>query len=442
MTHHAIRTVQIQALTAGDDHGGGAQHARMLARGLRECGVRATLLCTGWEGGGHGDYDEVVAVRPRAWPLLWRLWPLDTLPLWARVIRRSAAAADAVISLSPILAVATRRAWPRRRRLYAPTVLDRLEHPRPRAALYQRVETWAFRGAARVLLPTPAVRTTVELLYGPLRTPVAVCPLGVNAAHALDVRRTRAELGIPPDAKLLLTVGHVNENKGQRHIAAALARCAAPDWWWVLVGHGPDEQRVRQTLRGAPIAARTRYVRADRQVADWYAAADVLVAASRQETFGLAIAEALYAGRPVVLPRDEPGRILSPLAEAVEQFGLGATFRRDDQASLETILCRLLSNAELRQTMGQRAATFARENFSPRRYAQCALHLLQGNPHVAHERGEAQSPTLAGRGARWWHGRGWGRPGVRPDGGGNPRVPTGPAWRPEPRSRVIFRIFG
>jgi len=344
------------------------------------------LLCTGTcDINDHADYDEIIACQPRSWPLLWRIQPFGSLPFWYRTVRRAAARVDAVIALSAPPAVATRWALPKTPLLYAPAMLAKLEFSQRRRSAYAWFERRAFRCADGVLVRTPAVREVIEVLYGSLRSPIGICLPGVDDNHASAATRTRAELGIPPDAKLLLTVGLVNENKGQRYIARALAHCVQANWWWAVVGRADDVLAVRRELRGADIRSRTLFVGADEHVRDWYAAADLYVGASRSETFGQAIAESFRAGLPVVIPQNALGTTLSPLAEVVERYRLGYTFKRGDTASLISALRTALSDEDELHAAGRRAAAFARANFTWTRYVECALRLFESSSDVIYE---------------------------------------------------------
>ena len=410
----AARTIQIQMMSPHDAVGGGALHARGIAQGLRRAGVRATLLCIGDDGRpADPDYDEIIACRPRSWPLLWRWPPLGSLPYWYRATARSTAQVDAVIALSPAMAVAA--SWVRHRApvLYCPAVLDKVERPNTPRSPLKWLERQAFRRSDAILFTADAVRRAVEALYCPLRSPWDICPLGIDREHALKATRTRAQLGVPNDARLVVTVGLVNENKGQRYIARALAVCAEPNWFWAIVGDGPDDPAIREALRGSSIEKRTLFVGKDPNPADWLAAADLLVASSRHETFGLAIGEALQAGLPVVIPADRLGNALSPLAESVERHELGFTFERCDAGSLAGALRAALANRGALLKMGTRAATFARDHFSWERYAKKALSLIERSAQnqatipsrdrqgaVASETGrDTQQPLPHGRGS-------------------------------------------
>jgi glycosyltransferase involved in cell wall biosynthesis len=351
------------------------------------------LLCTGGgdqpiESGSHRI--RPILCTPRSLPVLWRLNPLGSFPYWTRTIREHAAEADAVISLSPVMAVATRRALPHTPVLYCPTVLDRAEHPHARASVLQWFEKLAMRRAHALLFPAKATRDAAASLYGPLRRPSCVRPLGIDRDDIAAAGRSRRDLGIPADARLLLTIGLVNQNKGQLQIAEALRLLSRRDWIWAVIGDGPGIEAVRTVIREAGLDAQVRFVGSDAPIGDWLAAAAALIACSRIETFGLAIAEALSCGVPVVLPRSRSdgnparttGWALSPLADAVRDNGLGLTFERGDAASLAGAVSALLHDATERRAMSARSAAYADSQFRWDRYAAAAIELLARHTDV------------------------------------------------------------
>ena len=106
----------------------------------------------------------------------------------------------------------------------------------------------------------------------------------------------RERLGLATDA---LVVGYVGRWGFQKNpLAAALAASSHPGAVALYVGPTPDDPAlVDQAQRLAPC----RFVPPEQaeNIGDLYAAMDVCVFASRSEGFGLAIAEAWYAGVPV-----------------------------------------------------------------------------------------------------------------------------------------------
>ena len=77
------------------------------------------------------------------------------------------------------------------------------------------------------------------------------------------------------------------------------------------------------------------------------------------ETFGLAAAEALAAGRPVVVPED------TALAELAHDGRSGLCFRRGDAASLASACGQLLGDAERTAALGLEARIAWEERLAP-----------------------------------------------------------------------------
>jgi glycosyltransferase involved in cell wall biosynthesis len=138
---------------------------------------------------------------------------------------------------------------------------------------------------------------------------ISVIGNGVDVDHfcsASEERRraARAALGIPAEAgPVLLTVGALREEKEPQLMLSAVAameRKLGRDARGIFCGDGPLLNALRRRARELGIADRIHFAGAVDDVRPYYAAADVLVHPSRQESFGLAVAEALASGVPVV----------------------------------------------------------------------------------------------------------------------------------------------
>lgn len=120
---------------------------------------------------------------------------------------------------------------------------------------------------------------------------------GVDADLFNPSRRpgSRAKLTDDPTVAVALYVGRLGPEKGLERLAA-LAN--APGIHLVVVGKGPEEERLRDMMRGPSVTFAGPLL--GEELADAYAGADVFVFPSTTETLGLVILEAMAAGLPVV----------------------------------------------------------------------------------------------------------------------------------------------
>jgi glycosyltransferase involved in cell wall biosynthesis len=168
-----------------------------------------------------------------------------------------------------------------------------------------------------------------------------------------DARRGREHLGVPNGVPLLLSASRLAVEKRVLDLIDLLRASERNDSILVFAGSGPLEPDLRGAARAAGLEARVLFagqLGLD-ALGDAFAAADLVVSASRSETQGLALCEAAAAGRVVVAP-DRGG-----YAEAL-QHDAGGLFPSRAPSASELAACvdRLLDDSALRDRMGSEAA--------------------------------------------------------------------------------------
>lgn len=191
--------------------------------------------------------------------------------------------------------------------------------------------------------------------------PNGICPRGPGPGRAA----ARAALGLDPDQLVVLSVGRLTVQKGQRHLLDAVPRLAAcfPDLAVVVLGQGHLHEQLRAQAARLGVADHVQLPghRTDaRMLLD---AADVFVLPSRQEGMPLAVLEAMDVGLPVVATR------VIGTTEVVADGETGVLVRREDPAALETALAALLADPRLRARYGQAVRQRYREHFTSTRMA-------------------------------------------------------------------------
>lgn len=127
---------------------------------------------------------------------------------------------------------------------------------------------------------------------------IEVAALQFDAAARSSIR---AELGIDPAADLIGAVGRLEAVKRFPQLLAALAPTLARGRTeLVIVGGGPLRTSLVEQAHALGVADAVHVIGPRPDVAGLLSAMDVLVSTSRDETFGMAVIEAICAGLPVV----------------------------------------------------------------------------------------------------------------------------------------------
>lgn len=95
-----------------------------------------------------------------------------------------------------------------------------------------------------------------------------------------------------------------------------------------------------------------------KEVGYFYAAVDIFVMASKNETFGMVTIEAMLAGKQIA------GTNSAGTKELIGEEERGYFFEWNDEVSLKEAINRILQNPEESQMKAEAAQTFARERFS------------------------------------------------------------------------------
>ncbi|MFD5871807.1 glycosyltransferase [Streptomyces sp. NPDC060322] len=199
-------------------------------------------------------------------------------------------------------------------RLAGTTVVS-TEHSLGRAEIEGRPLTRGTRElylrTERLGAATVAVSDTVAgrlRAWGVPAARIHTVPNGIDVdAFRFDAgrrRSTRALLGLPDTAFVVGGVGRLVP--GKRFDVLIRAVAALPGAWLVLAGDGPEATSLRALAARLGVAGRVRFLGecgapgVTPGVPEVLSAVDTFVSASREESFGLAVVEALAAGLPVV----------------------------------------------------------------------------------------------------------------------------------------------
>lgn len=225
----------------------------------------------------------------------------------------------------------------------------------------------------RVVGISRAVEEFVLSSYSYPPTKVECIPLGWEGQPL-----PRERDGCPPT---VVCVANFRPEKGHDVLldAFAIVRDRIPDSRLVLVGHGELQDVVDAKIRALGLTARVHITGFVPEVWPYLADADVFAIASASEAYGIAIAEAMAAGLPVVAS-DVGG-----IPELVKPGVTGELFPPGDSESLAAHLVRMLSEPELRARMSPAAREAAEplrlSNTLPLYFDICDELLRGGDAH-------------------------------------------------------------
>jgi len=240
-----------------------------------------------------------------------------------------------------------------------------------------------------VIVPSTAMSTVLQQ-YG-CNTPIHIAPTGIQMAKFESGMgsRFRAKHNIPEERQLLLHVGRVAHEKNIGFLLNMVARLKVdhPQVLFLICGEGPAKTDLEQQVKRMGLVDNVMfvgYLDRETELLDCYRAADVFVFASRTETQGLVLLEAMALGVAVVSTAVMGTiDILSP--------NRGALVAQEDTEDFSAKVSRLLNNRELRLSIGDEGRRYA-ETWSAPATARRVVDIYQG---VIDGHGNALEPAVS-----------------------------------------------
>jgi glycosyltransferase involved in cell wall biosynthesis len=246
---------------------------------------------------------------------------------------------------------------------------------RPGAGLVGAYLRDFWGGCAAVIAPGSELADEIRSRLGTARGPrVETVPTGVDvpAIGGLDPIDVRSRAGWDADAVVAVSHGRLAREKSVGLLVEAFARAAAgePRLRLLLVGGGPLEAELRDRAARPDLAGRVHLTGSlpRTEALAHVRGADLFAFASRTETQGLVLAEALAAGLPVVaLAGPGVGDAVRHEVDGLVVDRPGEAGRRD---ALAEALAALAGDGARRRAMAVSAAEGARRFDLPVRIGQ------------------------------------------------------------------------
>ena len=340
-----------------------------LIKGLGPGGAEQLLLLSA-RVADHGAFDYRVAyLRPDKTHLIPEFQALGLTPIrlgsqhtgrlgWLADLRSLLADVDVLHSHSPVLASVARLLTltfpPRKRAARVATEHNEWTSHRLPTRLANGIT--GFLDAHNWAVSDQVLATMWRLRRK--RSEVLIHGIDTEAeVHTRARAEVRAELGVPEDAVLSITVANLRKNKDYPNLlrAAKTALATEPRLRFIAVGQGPLETELRALHAELGLGDRFQLLGYRRDIPDLMAAADFFTLGSAHEGLPVAIMEAFAAGLPVVATTvgGVPGQVIHG------QHGLLVP-PHDDQALAE-VLVQLASDDAGRVKMAEAARVRAKD---------------------------------------------------------------------------------
>ncbi len=194
--------------------------------------------------------------------------------------------------------------------------------------------------------------------YG-VTTHIEVIPTGIEPESFVEGDRAafRTKHGIAQERPVLLFVGRVAFEKNIGFLLSVLHRVREhiPDVLFVIAGEGPAQKNLRHDVGEMGLQDSVMfmgYLDRHRELNGCYSAADLFIFASRTETQGLVLLEAMAQGTPVVSTAELGTR-------DVLQEGLGVLIASEELDDFSGKVVHLLSDVNARRSLGEAGRDYA-----------------------------------------------------------------------------------
>ncbi len=228
--------------------------------------------------------------------------------------------------------------------------------------MYSQLDYWSLRRAFRAVAVCGPFARAIERRGVP-RERIHIQHNSVkpfSAPPAAEIEAVRRELNIR--LPLVLAVGRLSSEKGHTDLLEAVARLADAPLQLVLVGDGPERQRLERRIQRLRFGGRVILAGHRADVRPFYAAATAFALPSHSEGSPNVVLEAMAAGVPVAATH------VGGVPEIVEHERTGLLVPPRDPDAMAAALRRLLTGPEERCTFAAAARRDIEARYTPEAY--------------------------------------------------------------------------
>lgn len=231
-----------------------------------------------------------------------------------------------------------------------------------RMSLYRQLDLRLLKSASMVMCVSPVLQRQLESLRGPGRStlylPNAVDPDLIPGSPG-GREFCREDWAKPGDC-VIGVFGRLSPEKGHEIFLNAFAAAArrSPKMRCVIVGDGPEKQRLCALVSSRGLGDAVSFVGHTQFIKDYFAGIDFLCLPSLSEGMPNVVLEAMALGRPVVATD------VGAVRELIKDGHSGMIVNPGDEAALADALVTMASDSDRRALFAARAGSDVRAEYS------------------------------------------------------------------------------
>jgi glycosyltransferase involved in cell wall biosynthesis len=232
---------------------------------------------------------------------------------------------------------------------------------------YNHIDRWSLGGAFRVMTVCQPFAAAIRRLGVP-KEKISILHNFVKpyvAPSTEEVQRLRESLKLH-DERVLLTVGRMSLEKGHTYLVDALGLLQRspelPKTRLLLVGDGPEQENLRRQAERLDVADNITMTGFERNVAPYYALADIFVLPSLSEGSPNVVLEAMSAGLPIA------ATTVGGVPEILENDKTGLLMPPASPDAMAAALRTLLMDEDLRHRLGSEARREVESSYTYQNY--------------------------------------------------------------------------
>lgn len=256
------------------------------------------------------------------------------------------------------------------------TIYDKYTHYAP--LLPQKISAqWVIKNsvnyankADKIIIPTDSVNNIIKK-WGVTNENITIIPTGVDEEmfENFSSKKIREELEIEKNKKVILSISRLTEEKNVIFLIREVTKVLKnnPDTIFILGGGGYLRDELVSMINKAKVSDQVYFVGLieKEEIKNYMGLADIFVYASKSETQGTIITEAMYMGLPIV---------------AIKALGVGDLIKDEETGLLSADnnfskkIKSLLADEKLIDVLGKNAQKEAREKYTSK---VCAKKMLE-----------------------------------------------------------------